>query len=153
MPPVPPRIRAGLCTFSIALLFSIAAVLPAQDETNRVFLGVGLSFGSTSAYSPEALVGLSHSQESEKGKVTGFKATLGLDMHRGFSPAKAQVSGLWGHSDTQLEAGLGYNFESAAAYGLGGVNRPHYQVGGTYDFRSSFGGYGDVTTLTKLKKH
>ena len=153
MPPVFPRIRAGLCTLAIALPFAIAAALPAHAETNRVFLGVGLSFGSTSGYSPEALVGLSHSQESEKGKVAGFKATLGLDMNRGFTPAKAQVSGLWGHLNTQLEAGLGYNFESACAYGLGGVNGPHYQVGGTYDFRSGFSGYGDVSTLTKLKKH
>ncbi|TMV73877.1 hypothetical protein FGG78_29135 [Thioclava sp. BHET1] len=153
MTPVSPRIRAGLCTLAIALPFAIAAALPTQAATNRVFLGVGLSFGSTSGYSPEALVGLSHSQESERGKVTGFKATVGLDMNRGFTPAKAQLSGLWGHSNTQLEAGLGYNFENASAYGLAGANGPHYQLGGTYDFRSGFGGYGDVTTLTKLKKH
>ncbi len=141
-----------IALFPLAAAAALALAVPAAQarDTSRLFLGIGVNFGQR--MTPEALVGVSHAGTSASGKVTGFKAELGLDMQRGFQPSEARLSALYGHSATQLELGGGYNFEDRSAFGLGGLNGNHYALGGTFSPTSGLGGYAHLQTLGKLNR-
>lgn len=129
-----------------------AAPIPVGDDgkSTTAFVGLNWSFGATPH--PEVVLGVAHGNSDSSGDLTGAKAALFFDLRHGFVPSKVKLTGLYGKTYVQGEAGLGYNFDTGTGFGVGGFNGSYYTLGADFDLYGGIEGYLGAHSIGKFDK-
>lgn len=139
-----PFFRAAAPMALAASLLLSASPAFAAGKT-RLLLGIGMTFGHKVA--PELYTGLSRTEVSSSGGVSGAKALLYWDFANSIGPSKFKVLGILGGTRSwQPEIGAGYSFENRNGLFTAGANSKHISAGADFSPTTGLSPYVNVHT-------
>ena len=145
------------CTYAAAVIILTASqafaglpvpppASPTGSSRTTAFIGLNWVFGS-GGRTVEGIIGAAYGEVDASGDVTGAKGALHFGLNDGLNLRKAKLTGLYGNTDVQAEAGIGYNLEDLSVFGIGGVNGDYFAAGADLSFGGPFEGYVGVHSI------
>lgn len=137
-PPPPPPPPAPAAT---------PAVTP--TDVNRTRFYAGLKWDLPGPLAPELVLALRRIREQPDGDKRGFDVSFAFSFFKGFQPGKIRLKAFSGSSDTQAEAGGGYDLVTGKFFVGPSVNLPHVNLGLDWLIGGGLQPYGMINTLDK----
>ncbi len=125
---------------------------PVATSSNQTtaFVGLNWVFGS-GGQTVEGILGVAHGEVDAAGDVTGAKGALHFRLNDGIAFRKIKLTGIFGDTDVQGEAGVGYNFETGSPIGVLGANGDYFAAGADLSFNGILEGYVGVHSIGDFK--
>lgn len=138
-----PLLRAAVPGLFAAALVAAVAAPAFADNSNKIVLGLDMSFGDR--VTPEVFAGIAHANTSASGDVSGAKALMYWDFRQNLAPSKFKVLGIFaGRRNWQPELGAGYSFENQGGFFTGGISGNHFTGGVDFSPKAGLSPYVGV---------
>lgn len=145
----PATISLGAAPAEAAEALPIAPAPGAREDT-RAYAGIVFSFGNEARASVGVVVGVQHTRVRRNNTLRGVDLNARWDFTRGFD--RIALAGLVGSRDLYANVGAGFRPTSGEVFATAAGQTRHLRIGGDFAFSGAFEGFGEVNSLTRLRR-